>query len=184
MTSIYLCYADEQTKNWERWENVGNNVLREVLEDQENSKFKEVSEHVGVYNKEEDNKLESYWEETADEYTHPIYNYVHVLETEPTNEDVLKVVLNTNCTIIYDNEEEKYYIALTGCGMDMSQDIGLAFLWLEKWIPEDFINRISKQKGLTQSGKKFEELKKAIIEQSKTYADRFKQMGKDWKDLK
>ena len=183
MTSIYLCYQDELNKNYEKWENVGNNVLREVLEDQENSNFKEIAESVGVYNKEEDNKLKSYWEETVDEYTHPIYNFVHLLETEPKNEDILKVVLNTNCTIIYDTEQEVYYIALTGCGMDLSQDIGLAFLWLGKWIPEDFINRISQQKGLSQGGKKFEQLQKAIIEQSKNYEDRFKQLGEDWKKI-
>jgi len=181
MTSIFLCFGDEQKNNFERWENVSNRVLRSVLEDTENERFKEIAAELDLLD--DKGELVDYWEETADERTHPIYNFVHLLEITPKDEDVLEVCLKTNCSVIYDNENDKYYIALTGCGMDMSQDIAYAYLKLQRWIPEDFISRVCKQKGLTIGGEMWAELKKAIVEQSKTYEDRFKQLGKEWAEL-
>ena len=183
MTSVYMCYQDEKEKDFDRWENETTRVLREVIENPEHPYFKRVVEYLKIWDTEE-NKLVDYWEESLDIYR-PIYNYIHLLET--TNFDdalILEVALNTNCCVLYDTQEEKNYIALNGCGMDMSQDIGYAYLKLERWIPEDFIGRISKQKGLTLSKQNFEELQRAIIEQARSYEKRFKQLKDEWKAIK
>jgi hypothetical protein len=174
-----MCYQDEKQKDWDRWENETTRILREILENPEHPDFKRVAEELEVL--EDDGTLKEYWEETLDSYE-PIYNYIHILET--TNQDdalILDVALNTNCCVLYDNEEHKNYIALTGCGMDMNQDIGYAYLMLERWIPEDFISRISTQKGLTLSEENFKKLQRAIIEQTQTYENKFKQLKKEWK---
>jgi hypothetical protein len=55
---------------------------------------------------------------------------------------------------------------------------------LERWIPEDFISRISTQKGLTLSEENFKKLQRAIIEQTQTYENRFKQLKREWKEIK
>ncbi len=177
MTSIYIDWTKIDGDNWE---NVTQRVLREILEDSENEKFKEVAERLEVL---EEGELVSYWEENLDSYN-PMMNYVHILEITPKDEDVLKVALNTNCSVMYNSEEDKHYICLNGGGMDLSQDIGLSYIFLERWIPEDLISSICKQKGFSISKDNFEVLKNAIIEQSEHYKNRFEQLKKDWESIK
>ena len=175
MTSIF--------KDWsecEGWENETQRVLREILEDTENPKFKEVAERLEVL---DNGKLVDYYEERINAYD-PMMNYAHLLETTPSDEDILKVALKTNCSVMYDSEEDKHYIALNGGGMDLSQDIALGYVILEKWIPEDFINSVCSQKGLSISKEDFEVLRKAVIEQSQNYADRFSSLKQKWKTTK
>lgn len=177
MTSIFKDWS-----NREGWENCTTRVLRDILENPEHEKFKEVADRLEVL--EDDGKtLKSYYEESIDAYE-PMMNYAHILETSPSDEAILNVALNTNCCVMYHEEEDKHYIALTGGGMDLSQDIGLAYVLLEKWIPEDFIGQICNQKGLSISKENFEILRKAIIEQTKNYKARFKDIGQRWKEAK
>ena len=67
-----------------------------------------------------------------------------------------------------------------GGGMDLSQDIALSYVWLERWIPEDFISRVCKQKNLSVYGENFIYLRNAIIEQTEVYKNRFEQLKEDW----
>lgn len=181
MTSINIDWLEEFQNNSDKWENTTQRVLREILEDSNNERFKEVAERLEVLN--EDGTLKDYYEESIDSYE-PMMNYGHILETEPDDEKVLEVALKTNCSVMYNTEREQYYICLNGGGMDLSQDIGLSYVILEKWIPEDLINSISSQKGLSISEENFEVLKSAIIEQSKNYSDRFLSCAKKWQEVK
>ena len=151
------------------------------MEDDTNPRFKEIAKELDILDK--NNKLVEYYEESVDSHSEPIMSYGHILETAPSEEDILKVVLNTNCSVMYNNENDVYYIVLCGGGMDLSQDIALSYVWLEKWIPEDFITRVCKQKNLSVYNEKFEELRKAIIEQSKVYKNRFEQLKSDWENI-
>ena len=114
----------------------------------------------------------------------PMMNYAYPLETTPSEEDILKVVKNTCLTIMYNENEDKYYLALCGGGMDLSQQIALAYVYIENWIPRDLIQEVSKQKGLSVDGKEWKLLRSKIIEQLKTYADNFKRSIKEWEDTK
>jgi DnaJ-class molecular chaperone len=181
MGSINIDWGEEFKDNFDKWENKTQNVLRSILEDKENEKFKEVAERLEVLN--DEGNLQEYYEESLDSYN-PMMNFGYSLETEPNDEDILKVALNTNCSIMYNTETNENFIVLNGGGMDLSQDIGLSYVFIENWIPEDFINNISTQKGLSISEENFEILKKAIIEQSKNYSNRFKDLNKRWKELK
>ena len=181
MTSINIDWMNEFKERFENWENETQIVLRQILEDEENPKFKEVAECLEVLD--DEGKLNDYWEESLNAYE-PLMNYGHILETEPDNEKILEVALKTNCSVMYDTEKEQYYIVLNGGGMDLSQDIGLSYMILENWIPEDLIGEISKQKGLSISKEDFEVLKEAIIKQTETYENRFKQIGEDWRKTK
>jgi len=171
-------WEEEFKQNFDKWENETQRVLRTVLEDKENKDFKEVAERLDVLEKGE---LVGYWEENLENYD-PMMNYGHLLETEPKDEDILKVALNTNCSVMFNTETEKYFIVLNGGGMDLSQDIGLSYIFLERWIPRAFISRINEQEGLSISKEDFKVLKEAIIEQSGIYSRQFEDLKKRWEN--
>ena len=181
MASINIDWMEEFKTNFEKWENVTQRVLREILEDSEHEQFKEVAERLEVLG--EDGNLVNYYEESINSYD-PMMNYGHILEIEPKDEDVLRVALNTNCSVMYNTETDEYFIVLCGGGMDLSQDIGLAYVWLQKWIPQDFITRICKQEGLSISKENFKILKAAIIEQAEHYKMRFESLKTEWENIK
>jgi hypothetical protein len=173
MTSIFIDWTEA-----EGFENETQSILRQVLEDEEHPRFKEVTKRLEVL---QDGKLVDWWEESLDSYA-PMMNYAHILETKPEEDKILDVALKTNCSIMFDNEKDVYYIALNGGGMDLSQDIGLAYVILENWIPEDLINQISRQEGLSISKEDFKTLKKEIVKQSQTYSERYKTLSERWKE--
>ena len=169
----------EELKKEDVWENKTTRVLSDVLNDKENERFKEVAVRLEVL---EDNELVGYWEENLSNYE-PMMNYGHLLETEPEDDKILDVALKTNCSVMKNTETDEYFIVLNGGGMDLSQDIGLAYFILERWIPESFISSISKQKGLSISKEDFKILKSAIIEQTQNYSDRFKTLKERWEEI-
>jgi hypothetical protein len=66
----------------------------------------------------------------------PIYNYVHILQSRPSTADVLlvdKYVGNVSIIEIFD--VDTYAIALTGCGMDLSDNIELAYYVIDGVSP-------------------------------------------------
>jgi len=180
MASIMIDWSEPDEAG--KWENCGQRVLRETLESPEHTQFKEVAKELDVL-EEGGESLVPYYEETINSYSDPMMNYGYLLETEPKDEDVLKVVLNTNCSVMYNSETEEHFIVLCGGGMDLSQDIAISYVWLEKWIPEDLITQVCKQRGLSIGGGRFDELKKAILEQAENYEGRFKRLREDWKNL-
>jgi hypothetical protein len=74
---------------------------------------------------------------------YPIYNYAYPLHRDHFNEEtVLEICEVTNCTVVYSNQQDKYFLALTGCGMDMSQDIALAYLIADGCIDWDMLEDV------------------------------------------
>jgi len=117
----YAIFNDWSSENrFEKWENQTTLFLRQILEDKEHPRFKEIAKRLDVLDNK--NNLVNYYEESIDGYE-PIYNYVYQLQTTPSEETILKIALKTNCCVMYNNEDDKYYLSLTGCGMDLSQDI-------------------------------------------------------------
>ena len=173
-----------QTIDWStalsngEWDNIGRSLI------EENCKHK--TQDKDNKNRETNIRYSGYCDKCgiSEDSAIPMMNYCYPLDIKPDDEKVLKVVNKTNCTVMYHEPEDAYYIVLTGGGMDLSQDIAYAYLLLQKWIPEDLISSVSKQKGLSISEKKFEILKKAIIEQTKNYKDRFENLNKEWRAIK
>ena len=91
-------------------------------------------------------------------------NYVYPLETTPDNDKILKVCEETACTVMYNDKDDRYYLALCGGGMDLSQDIALVYNILEKWIPLELALQVSTQDGLRKSGKTFRQVMRACKE--------------------
>jgi len=69
---------------------------------------------------------DSYYE-IQDGYT-PIYNYVHVLMSEPTSEEILLVDKYVGNVVVVEIDScDTCVLALTGCGMDLSDNIEMAY---------------------------------------------------------
>ena len=177
MTSITIDWSEEYKNDYEKWENLGRNIIKDNCKHKTQDKSEDKETNM-IYS--------GYCEECgfSEDSCYPMMNYGHILITKPKNEDILKVVQNTNCTVMYDTINDLYYIALTGGGMDLSQDIALSYVWLENWIPEDLIKNVCKQKGFSIGKEHFEILKSAIMEQSKDYQDNYKRLHKEWSDIK
>jgi len=175
----YAIYEDWTSENrFEKWENETISILRQIIEDEEHPKFKEVCKSLSLLD--DKNKLVEYWEENLNDFE-PIYNYVYPLETTPSEENILKVALNTNCCVMYNTENDKYYLSLTGCGMDLSQDIALSYVIIESWIPEDLLFNICSQEGLSISKESFKVLKEGIKKNIKKLEFNTKLLKESWK---
>ncbi len=106
----------------------------------------------------------------------PMMNYAYPLETTPDDKAILKVCKDTNCTVMYNTEEDKHYLALCGGGMDLSQCIAMAYFIIEKWIPLDLALQVCTQPNISQYGKNFRKVMRACKDSIKKDIDngRFK----------
>lgn len=175
--AIYNDWSDPD--RWEKWENQTTSILRQVVEDKEHPEYKKVVESLGILDQ-DTKELVKYWEETIDGYE-PIYNYIYPLETTPSDDDILKVALNTNCSVMYNTDDDSYYLTLTGCGMDMSQDIALSYLIIENWLPTDLLLNVCSQEGLSISKENFKILKEGIKNNVNMLENQLKRLKQDWK---
>ncbi len=119
----------------------------------------------------------------SEDSAQPMMNYLYPLElTDFEDSKMLKVVKETNCTIIENQETGEWFLTLCGGGMDLSQDIAFAYQILETWIPQDLLGSVCKQANFSLGSKNYKSLARGIIKQLKMEANRHKQNAKDWKE--
>ena len=118
-----------------------------------------------------------YWSEDnpegleGDDYV-PIYNYAYPLNMNSLeDEKILRICKETNCTVVYNEEEDSLYLALCGCGMNLSQDIALAYMIAYSFgeaeygrIPEYMLFDVYKSGPLSVSKEQFEVICEKLIE--------------------
>lgn len=164
---------EEVYQNPDKWENKG----RQILESSCKHKTQD---------KEETNlRYSGYCDECgiSEDSAIPMMNFLYPLELNSfDDEKILKVVKETNCSVLENTETEKYFIVLCGGGMDLSQDIAFAFQILETWLPSDLLREVCKQPCLSLGSENYKKLARGIIEQLKIEADRNKQKAKEWKE--
>lgn len=161
--------------NEPEWEFVGQETMREYFI--ENPKALEQYGYIPETEADkEDNAIEA-----SESAGFPIYNYAYPLDKEPSAEEIIKVCLGTNCTVVKNLNEDAYYLALTGCGMDLSQDICKAYLLAGNNIPIEWAHKVCEQDGLTQSGDSFikiiEECQKTLDRELKHGEYRYNQLS-------
>ena len=149
------------TENYECWENEGRRVLEESCEH-------------------EQLQIEGYCNECEidSDDCQPMMNYAYPLDEAPSDENILKVVKETCLTVM--RKDSEYFLALCSGGMDFSQQIGLAYLLLEHWIPIERLLGISTQKALCVHGKNWTYLRENIIDQLATYSQQLDYTIKGW----
>ncbi len=107
----------------------------------------------------------------GDDYV-PIYNYAYPLGLSSLDENkIIRICTETSCTLAYNTEEDSLYLALCGCGMDLSQDIALAYMIAYSYgneeygrIPDHMLFDVYKLSPLSVSKEQFKHIQKALIE--------------------
>ena len=102
----------------------------------------------------------------------PIYNYAYPLGINALDEEkIIKICSETNCTVVCNQDEDALYLALCGCGMDLTQDIALAYMIAysygeEKYgrIPGHMLFDVYKSGPLSVGQDKFERIREKLIE--------------------
>jgi hypothetical protein len=160
--SIHVDWTSESS--FSRWENEGQRVMRELYE--ENPKE---AQRDGHDVEKEDGKLTvKYLGEVLNNWR-PMMNYAYPLETTPSDDEILKVCRETCLTVMKDTEDwdDKYYLALCGGGMDLSQSIARAYQIIENWIPVALLTEVCKQPELSVHGKNWLTMARQIRKQIK-----------------
>lgn len=98
----------------------------------------------------------------------PVMNYAYPLNGRPNDEQILDIVENTACTVVERESDGMFFLALTGGGMDFSQDIALAYQKASEPIPLALCRNVSTQVGLTISREEYIQVFNEIL---KTYED-------------
>lgn len=122
----------EYSINVEQWDETWNYVGREL----------EISKR-GEWSERRQNGV------GEDDY-YPMMNYCYPLYKAPTDSEIFKVHRLTSCTVV--EKDGDYYLALTGGGMDLSQDIALAYYICQRWIPYELAIEVNTQPNLSQYG--------------------------------
>ena len=144
--SYAILVEDIVSKFWDNeegtWENLTWNLIAE--DDEALRALYENAGYDDVYYDELDNeeKLEyirdsDAFHELAEGY-YPMMNYVHVLQSEPIWEDVLKVYKNAPNIVLLKDDMDNCYIGMTGAGMDFSEEIAYAYMVVDRCVPPGF----------------------------------------------
>lgn len=167
--------------DYERWEMTGRNIMYSRMMEEGTPQNKEAKKEAEVWGVDSD--FEDIVNELADHHI-PMMLYAYPLEIDPSEEEIIEVCERTACTVVQDNNTGEYFLALCGGGMDLSQDIALAFNIAQKWLPTSLLSSVCKQYGLTKGGKNFKQIKDIIIEQSEMEGNRLLALAKEWKEIK
>ncbi len=122
------------------------------------------------------NKQKGQWSEDNPEGTEsddyiPIYNFAYPLDLDCLDEGkIIRICEETSCTVVKNMEENSLYLALCGCGMDLSQDIALAYMiayaceYRYGRIPDHMLFDVYKSGALSVGQIKYKYIKRALIE--------------------
>ena len=177
MTTEYSINVDDW--NIEEWEMTGRHLMYSRMAEKgtpQNREAKKRAKDCGC-------ELEDVIDEFAYEHI-PMMLYAYPLQIEPDEERIVEVCERTCCTVVQNNKTGDYFLALCGGGMDLSQDIALAYNIAQTWLPMGLLGEVSTQYGLSKSGEDFEQIRKIIIEQSEMESSYFERMAEKWKVIK
>ena len=133
MKSRYVNWRDDDTRR--NWDFVG----AELVYDRELKKLSQCPH--GNAEREYCDECKCYPDDSRQD-NRPAMNFAYPLFCEPDEEKIAKVCEETACTVVLNLQDDSYYLALTGCGMDMSQSIALAYIIADGCIDWDLLDDI------------------------------------------
>ena len=89
---------------------------------------------------------------------YPMMNYAYPLHDCPTTQTIFKIHEKTNLTVVREEATGECFLALTGAGMDFSQDIAMAYIIAENRVPLDLAREVCVECPLTQHGEAYEKV--------------------------
>lgn len=143
--------------NSDRWTNHGRNILEDSCKhkDRDTGKDRETNIRYGGYC----NKCG-----VGEDGAQPMMNFGYPLYKDSfSDKEILNVVKKTNCTVMENNDSGEYFLALCGGGMDLSQDIALAYILLEERIPDELIHNLCLQPDFSVGRKEFKLLMRLCL---------------------
>jgi len=143
----------EEFKNPDKWINHGRNALENACKhtdqcgdgEETNIRYSRYCEKCGV----------------CEDSAEPMMNYAYPLHSLPDEDKILKVVQETCLTVMENDENGDCFLVLCGGGMDLSQDIGCAYLLAEGRIPYELAINICTQPDISQYGIAFRRVMRA-----------------------
>ena len=161
--SRFVDWSDEFQNHPDRWENLG----RQALEEGCTHKTQDTGP---VADRETNMRYSGYCEEcdAHEDSAIPMMNYAYPLHCHYDLNDpedlkkILRVVNETCLTVMYNDDEDTYYLTLCGGGMNLSQSIAYAYFIMERWIPYDLLIEVSTQPELSVYGPKWLKLAREI----------------------
>jgi len=105
---------------------------------------------------------------------YPAINYAYPLFSEPDEEKIARVCEETACTVVYNLQDDNYYLALTGGGMDFSQSIALAYIICDGCIAWELLNDVSISGAFSVSEQEYQTILKEMERQLSTSIDTYK----------
>jgi len=80
-------------------------------------------------------RLEALHEMSSDYF--PVVSYVHVLQEEPSTDEILNVFNNAPDVVIIGDDVDNYFIGLSSAGMDFSDQLAYAYKVIDREVPKD-----------------------------------------------
>jgi hypothetical protein len=105
---------------------------------------------------------------------YPAINYAYPLFSEPDEEKIARVCEETSCTVVYNLQDDTYYLALTGGGMDLSQGIALAYIIADGCLEWDMIGDIDISGAFSVSEEEYQIILKEMKRQLSISIDNHK----------
>ena len=172
--SISVDWSAQENSN--KWQNLGQETMRGFYEANPKEAAKDGHDV-------EDGEV-TYLEDVLGSWE-PMMNYAYPLQLDPTFRDdgtdrIIKVCRDTSLTVMYNDDEDSYYLALCGGGMDLSQSIALAYQILENWLPVSLLGAVSKQPELAVHGKAWLGMAKQIRRQVRMEIARLRDNNRQW----
>lgn len=162
----------------EKWEHVGVDTMYNHYVNSRKTKQEAKNYNVDI---------DDYAREQSDSH-YPMMLYAYPLYSEPSEQEIIDVCTKTNCTVVRNNETDEYCLALSGGGMDLSQDIALAYMLCGERIPSALAYNVCTQPGLSVSIKNYKkimrEIKRTLTNDIWNYRRHIKDINSRLKDLK
>ena len=111
----------------------------------------------------------------------PMMNYAYPLYSRPDDTTIRKIHRETNCTVVIDKDTDDCFLALTGGGMDLSQDIAYAYILTGERIPYELVVEVSKQPSLSMNGGKWIRIAKECERILRSEASTALYQSQEWK---
>ena len=176
MEAMFVDWSAEDI--YERWEFTGADLIRQ----REEEKLQECPH--GNASKGYCEECDIYPDDRAND-NYPMINLAYPLYMNDIDDDVvLEICDRTNLTVVYNTEEDSYYLALTGGGMNLSQDVALAYIIATGWIPYDMLTDIAVQPMLSVGRKDWLTIADKVIDGISRRISYLESSKKEWENAK
>ncbi len=181
MTTEYSISVDDWRD--ERWAMTGREIMYSLLSEDGTAQNKEIQQDAKDIGCDADTLICGRADENC-----PMMNYAYPLNGRPSDEQIIEICEETNCTVVEDTKTGDFFLALSGGGMDLSQDVAMAYIIAENHVPPALALNVSTQEGLSTNGKAWLKVmrycRKSLLGWARGYRNQVKQISEATKEYR